>query len=369
MKVLLRMLNSPVYCADEKWRVTVLPLTVGSDAWVGTPRVLAFGFSIILNVAATSAGPKPEPSLNFTFCRIVTCRSLPLFWKANAVASHGWLPAAVASSWSISYRGSLTRVRVPMAEETELVSEGLKFSEEVPPVVGPAMRVWPPARVGLLGIGMEPDRCDVARRDGEARRALALAYLHRVRAPGMEPAAAGRCQQARWRSMGYELRSLIPFGVGRGGQQKLCVRVRRVVGQVDARSCFYELARVHHHDGVGQVARRGDVVRDIEDRAAFAIAKVGQQVQDAEPDRNVEHRNRFVGQQHTRAHGQRARDRDSLPLPARQLIGELVQVLRGGLQGYAPQKLLGRLLDVAAGDAMDLQRSHELVTHAMHGVE
>src|ERR1700694_3660649 len=72
MKVLLRMLNSPVYCADPKWRVTVLPLTVGSDDWVGTPRVLAFGFSNILKVAATSAGPNEDPSLNLTFCRIVT---------------------------------------------------------------------------------------------------------------------------------------------------------------------------------------------------------------------------------------------------------------------------------------------------------
>src|SRR5258706_2957389 len=85
--VLLRMLKSPVYCADAKCRVTLLPLTVGSVDWVGTPRVFAFGFSIILKVAATSAGPKAEPSLNFTFCRIVTCRSLPLFWKAYAVAS------------------------------------------------------------------------------------------------------------------------------------------------------------------------------------------------------------------------------------------------------------------------------------------
>src|ERR1700736_7034898 len=93
MKVLLRMVNSPVYCAELKWRTTLLPLTVGSDAWDGTPRVLAFGFSSILKVAATSAGPKPEPSLNFTFWRIVTCRSLPPFWNAYAVASHGCSPA------------------------------------------------------------------------------------------------------------------------------------------------------------------------------------------------------------------------------------------------------------------------------------
>src|ERR1700730_18012856 len=85
MKGLLRMLKRPVYCAELKWRVTLLPLTVGSDAWVGTPRVLVFGFSSILKVAATSAGPKDEPSLNFTFWRIVTCRSLPAFWNAYAV--------------------------------------------------------------------------------------------------------------------------------------------------------------------------------------------------------------------------------------------------------------------------------------------
>src|SRR5438067_1096018 len=38
MKVLLRMLNRPVYCADLKCSVTLLPLTVGSDACAGTPR-------------------------------------------------------------------------------------------------------------------------------------------------------------------------------------------------------------------------------------------------------------------------------------------------------------------------------------------
>src|SRR5450756_1221204 len=85
--VLPRIENRLVYCAALKWSVTVLPLIVGSDACVGTPNVSAFGFSTALKVAATSAGPKLEPSLNFTFWRIVTWRSLPPFWKAYAVAS------------------------------------------------------------------------------------------------------------------------------------------------------------------------------------------------------------------------------------------------------------------------------------------
>src|ERR1700704_3429628 len=150
MKVLLRMLNSPVYCAELKWRVTLLPLTVGAEAWAGTPRDLAFVFSGILKVASTSAGPKAEPSLNFTFWRIVTCRSLPPFWNAYAVASHGWVPAAVASSWSNSIRGSLTMLRVFMAAATEFWSYGLKSSENVTPVVPSAMSGLPPAAVGVL---------------------------------------------------------------------------------------------------------------------------------------------------------------------------------------------------------------------------
>src|SRR5260370_22056757 len=98
MKVLLRMLNSPVYCADPKCRVTVLPLTVGSDDWDGTPRVFAFGFSSILKVAATSAGPNAEPSLYLTPCRIVPWTSLPPVWNANEVARHTWVPVALAST-------------------------------------------------------------------------------------------------------------------------------------------------------------------------------------------------------------------------------------------------------------------------------
>src|SRR5205814_10303583 len=101
------------------------------------------------NVAAPSAGPKLEPSLNLTFGRIVTCRSLPPFWKAYEVASHGWVPAAVASSWSNSTRGSLTMVRVPMLAATELVSYGLKSSENVTPVVGSAISGLPPATVAV----------------------------------------------------------------------------------------------------------------------------------------------------------------------------------------------------------------------------
>src|ERR1700724_1870332 len=43
---------------------------------------------------------------------------------------------------------------------------------------------------------MQPARGDVARRDGEARRGLFLADVHRVRAPRVKTAAARRGEQA-----------------------------------------------------------------------------------------------------------------------------------------------------------------------------
>src|ERR1035438_670353 len=82
MYVLPRIVKRLVYCGVAKCRVTVSPETVGAADCAGTPLTFALAvFISIEKVAATSAGPKAEPSLNFTFFRIVTCRSLPPFWK------------------------------------------------------------------------------------------------------------------------------------------------------------------------------------------------------------------------------------------------------------------------------------------------
>src|SRR2546429_2600101 len=145
MKVLQRMLNSPVYCGDAKCSVTLLPLTVGSAAWGGTPRMLAFGFFIIiLKVAATSAGAKAEPSLNFTFSRIVTCRSLPPFWNAYAVASHGCVPAGGAVCWSNALSGCLTLVPGAAGGAGALWSFGFVWFQDDTPSVWAAGTCVPP---------------------------------------------------------------------------------------------------------------------------------------------------------------------------------------------------------------------------------
>src|SRR6266849_1822636 len=72
------------------------------------------------------------------------------------------VPAAVASSWSNSTRGSLTIVRVPMLDVTELLSNGLKSSEKVTPVVGSAMRGLPPVPVDDVFVELQATAMSIA---------------------------------------------------------------------------------------------------------------------------------------------------------------------------------------------------------------
>src|ERR1035441_4292801 len=82
MYVLPRTVKRLVYCGVAKVGVAGAPEMGGAADCAGTPLTFALAVLIsILKVAATSAGPKAEPSLNFTFFRIVTCKSLPPFWK------------------------------------------------------------------------------------------------------------------------------------------------------------------------------------------------------------------------------------------------------------------------------------------------
>ena len=185
----------------------------------------------------------------------------------------------------------------------------------------------------------------------------------------MKPAAARRREQAGWRSVSREHGLLPPIRIGRSGEQQLRVGVRRLIGQLDARCRLDQLSRVHDRDRVRQVAGRRDVVRDIEDREALLVAKVGKQIEHAEADRHVEHRDRLIRDQDARPDGERASDGDPLPLPTRQLVRELGRELRRRLQSHAGEKAGHGRVDVVAGEMMDLERAGELVPDPVHRVQ
>jgi hypothetical protein len=91
---------------------------------------------------------------------------------------------------------------------------------------------------------------------------------------------------------------------------------------------------VHHEHARGHLAHEPQVVRDEQAREA-ALARVGaQDLGDLALHRDVERRRDLVADEHARRERERTRDRDALPLAAR----ELVRIARRGV-GREPHAL------------------------------
>ena len=109
------------------------------------------------------------------------------------------------------------------------------------------------------------------------------------------------------------------------------------VGELD------DAAKVHDPDppAAREIPRDREVVRDQHDRDAEFGAEREQQIQQADPDRDVHHRHRFIRDDHARIDGQRPRDRHPLALAAR----KLVRVFRDEVLGWAQIDTREKLVD------------------------
>ena len=109
---------------------------------------------------------------------------------------------------------------------------------------------------------------------------------------------------------------------------------------------------------------------DVQHSEVLAVAQVAEQVEHAEPDRHVEHRHRLVGEQHPGPHGQRPGDRHPLPLPAGQLVRELVQVGVARGERDAFKQAADLLVEpVSPGELVHEQRPGQVVAHVVHRVQ
>src|SRR5712691_7259862 len=136
------------------------------------------------------------------------------------------------------------------------------------------------------------------------------------------------------------------------------------------RSPLDDLAGIHDEDLVGEVARAREVVRHVEERDPSLLLELQHQVQDPDPDRDVKHARRLVGEHYLGRDCERPRDRDALTLTA----GELVRILRGDLlRRHEPdrvQQLVHALLDLRArNDAVDPQRPLEVMANRLDRVQ
>jgi hypothetical protein len=155
------------------------------------------------------------------------------------------------------------------------------------------------------------------------------AFINGQRAPPAEPAARGGVDDpGRLAAVGPRRHRKRRARVGHGGQQKLGVGMPGVGEHVLDRPGLGDVAGVHHDQPVRHVPRAGYVVGDVEDGRAFLVAQLGHQVEQPDPDRHVQHRDRLVGQDQFRPHGQRLGEADPLPLAAAQLVGKPLQHVR-----------------------------------------
>ena len=109
-------------------------------------------------------------------------------------------------------------------------------------------------------------------------------------------------------------------------------RARRVAAELD------DAAEIHDGDAVADVLDHGEIVRDEEVGEAEPRLEVDQQVEDLRLDRDVERRDRLVGDDQLRLERERARDADALALAA----GELVRIAARPRPASSPTRRAAR---------------------------
>ncbi len=125
---------------------------------------------------------------------------------------------------------------------------------------------------------------------------------------------------------------LLPWvGHGRGGQERLCVRVAGRVCDDVHRPLFHDLSVAEYRHPVRHVAYDGEVVGDEQVAEAEFSLQVLQEVEDLGLDGEVQGASGFVADDDVGFEDQGTCDGDALALSA----GELCRVAEGGVGGQA----------------------------------
>ena len=110
---------------------------------------------------------------------------------------------------------------------------------------------------------------------------------------------------------------------------------------------------------------------DVKQGELEAAAQVVEQAEYLQPDRDVQHGHRLVGEQHARPRGERPGERDPLPLAAGQLVGEFGQERPGGREPHLLEQcrdLAGRLVG-RPGTPVQLHRPFQVIAHGVYGIQ
>ena len=170
----------------------------------------------------------------------------------------------------------------------------------------------------------------MARRDLSVRRIDTLTDRLFEFASRMEGAALGPVDWARDlagpRGGGPRMRCRRDSAPWHGVEQHLRVGMRGAAIDLVARRAFDDAAEIEHRDALAHVLHDREVVGDEEIGEREAFLQLLHEIEDLRLDRDIERRDRFVGQDQPCIDGERACDPDALALAAREFMRQLGRV-------------------------------------------
>ena len=121
---------------------------------------------------------------------------------------------------------------------------------------------------------------------------------------------------------------MVRIGHGDRREQRLRVRMLRILKEQPRVGHFDDAAEIHDGRATADVLHEAEVVRDEEIGQLQLFLKLHQEIDDLRLNRHVEGRDRLVGDDERRIQRQRARDADPLPLPSAELVRIAIQMGR-----------------------------------------
>jgi hypothetical protein len=99
-------------------------------------------------------------------------------------------------------------------------------------------------------------------------------------------------------------------------QQRLGVRVARLGKQRIAAGGLHQLSEIHHRHVIAQMFHHAKVMGDKQKGDAEIVAQIGKQIDDLRLNRDIQRRDRLVGNDKVRVENQRPGNTDTLALTA-----------------------------------------------------
>ena len=155
------------------------------------------------------------------------------------------------------------------------------------------------------------------------------------------------------------------------GDERTRVGVTRRADYLSGWADFYDPAEVDHSDAISVVRRDGKVVSDHEHSYGHVVPKSVEYLKHLSPDGDVQHGHWLIRDNNHGIHYQRCRDRNPLPLAARQLVREPIKEQLGRIEAHLPQRCSREILalDTTMADPVRPQRLVDDGPHPLARVE